>query len=98
MYDYYRLDMILFSQCKKYFPTASRRSSPKKEIIYNPNLKIVSGELIKCRTPPHFSKNVFISVNSYIGAFEQYEISSKLQLQSDCDKIQQYKKDKHLSL
>ena len=51
-------------------PTASRRLSPKKEIIYNPNLKIISGEVVKCRVPPHFSKKIFLSVNCYIGGIE----------------------------
>jgi hypothetical protein len=69
-YDYYRLDLILYNSCLNYMPTASRWHSPKKETIYNPNLKIISGEVIKCRVPPHFSKNIFLSVNCYIGGIE----------------------------
>jgi hypothetical protein len=43
------------------------------------------------------SKYVFVSVNSYIGAIEEYEVNSKLKLSNDKEKLDLYKKDLHIS-
>jgi len=39
------------------------------------------------------SRYVFLSVNSYIGAIEEYEIDNKLKLKNDKEKLDLYKKD-----
>jgi len=43
-FDFYSYDQLLYNSCRKYIPSATKMASPKKEmIIYNPNLKIISG-------------------------------------------------------
>lgn len=44
-----------------------------------------------------FSKYVFLSVNSYIGAIEEYEVDNKKKLSNDKEKIEKYNKQIHLS-
>ena len=64
----------------------------------NNNLRVVSGNTIKCRSPPHFAKLIYLSVNSYIGAIEEYQINSKLKNLTDVQKLDKYKKTYHYSI
>ena len=98
-FDDYRRDKILHLSGKHYHPEIPHRSLiPNKRVKPNNNLRIVSGDIIKCRTPPHFAKMVFLSVNSYIGAIEEYEVDSKLKKASDMEKLGKLKKTYHYSI
>lgn len=67
-HDQFVFDQLLHMRARQFLPLAPRQYSPKRRAVLAPNLKVVSGDLLRCRNPPLFSKFVFLSVNSYMGA------------------------------